>query len=121
MSDCLVKIVTKDPFLKLPEPILKRAQEYLESKIICIDFKWWGEAMTQASKTNLCHWIWNYPVAAKPRRLIIWNILPLCICKLCDYHNEPDLTNTDSEIEKTIKDCAKNILCTEISTIKAHI
>lgn len=69
MSDCLVKIVTKDPFLKLPEPILKRAQEYLESKIICIDFKWWGEAMTQASKNKFMSLDMELPCCRKTASL----------------------------------------------------
>lgn len=148
MAEYLVKIVPKDPFCKISEPILKKAQEFLKSILLCDSIKFecydtpvfidCGSNLEQIicpkcnANLNFSWWEKAMNQAFENQFMSLETELPCCK-KMVSLNNLKyhfpcafacctiTVSNSISDVEDEIVDHVQKILCTEIRVIKAHI
>lgn len=148
MSDCIVKIVPKDPLYKVSEQMLKKAKELLEAKLSCdsINFECYDTPAFIDCGSNLerivcpqCGAVLDFDwwgeameKANEKQFLELETELPCCQ-KTVSLNNinyyfpcafaccEITVLNPDFDIENDIVDCIQKILCTEIRVVRAHM
>lgn len=148
MADYLIKIVPKDPFCKISEPVLKKAKAFLESTLSCDSMKIerYNTPIFIDCGSNLEYIIcpqcgayldfgwWGEAMdrAHKNHFMSLETELPCCKKTVSlnnlKYHFPCAFAccailvlNPSSNIENDIVDQVRKILCTEICLIKAHI